>query len=287
MDTFTREEWQGIGHKLAAPFDPADVSFRVQGRANEQTGKAQVVAYVDARAVAARLDAVVGPGGWAFEWQPINVDAKGEVTLAKGTLIVGGVAKSDAGSASNFEASLGAVSHCFKRAAVLWGIGRYLYDVGSAYVSVEKGGRIADAVLRDLRGRLPKPNGASSSGSGNGTRAAANGHTPSVATSRPGAPAMEVLPEDEAPDPSETNITTMDAKRASEMAQRDLAAKLRAAGMATTTDVERFITSALGDGRSIEPLQLKGGSSDLTVGELRTLIAALSRHNQQRAEAGN
>lgn len=154
----TREQWDEIARQLREPFDPRDVDFRVQGRANEQTGRAQVVAYIDARAVQDRLDAVVGAGNWSFDWQPLVID-KGEVMVAKGTLTIYGVSKADAGSASNFEQSLGAVSHCFKRAAVHWGIGRYLYNLPIAWVSVEKGGRIPETVLRELRAKLPRPNG--------------------------------------------------------------------------------------------------------------------------------
>jgi hypothetical protein len=150
--------WQAIGEKLRAPFDPADVDFRVQGRVNEQTGKGQVVAYIDARSVQDRLDEVVGAGNWSFDWEPVVID-KGDVQVAKGTLTILGVSKSDVGTASNFEASLGAVSHCFKRAAVHFGIGRYLYGVSSMWVAVEKGGRIADETLRSLRARLPRPAG--------------------------------------------------------------------------------------------------------------------------------
>jgi hypothetical protein len=155
-DQLTREQWDDIARQLSEPFDPGDVDFRVQGKANEQTGRAQVVAYIDARAVQERLDAVVGAGNWSFDWQPLVID-KGEVMVAKGTVTICGVSKSDAGSASNFEQSLGAVSHCFKRAAVHWGIGRYLYNLPMNWVSVERGARIPEPVLRELRGRLPRP----------------------------------------------------------------------------------------------------------------------------------
>jgi hypothetical protein len=128
----------------------------VQGRANEQTGRGQVVAYIDARVVQDRLDAIVGAGNWSFDWTPLVID-NGEVMVTKGTLTIFGVPKSDAGSASNFEQSLGAVSHCFKRAAVHWGIGRYLYSLPATWVQVEKGGRISEPVLRDLRSKLPRP----------------------------------------------------------------------------------------------------------------------------------
>jgi hypothetical protein len=154
----TREDWDKISLQLREPFDPSDVDFRVQGRVSEQNNRAQVLAYIDARAVQDRLDAVVGCGNWSFDWSPIVSD-NGEVMVAKGTLTIYGISKSDAGSASNFEQSLGAVSHCFKRAAVQWGIGRYLYSLPASWVSVERGGRIPEAVLRQLRSALPQPGG--------------------------------------------------------------------------------------------------------------------------------
>jgi hypothetical protein len=153
-------EWGDVGRRLAEPFDPAEVDWRVQGKVNEQTGKGSVVAYIDARSVQDRLDTVVGAGNWSFDWEPVVV-ANGEVQVAKGTLTIYGVSKSDAGSASNFEQTLGAVSHCFKRAAVHWGVGRYLYNVSAQWVAVEKGGRLSEQTLTQLRARLPKPSGAS------------------------------------------------------------------------------------------------------------------------------
>lgn len=150
-------DWKDISDRLRAPFNPAEVDFRVQGSAG-QSGKAQAVAYIDARTVQDRLDEVVGAGAWSFDWTPL-VTEKGDVQVAKGTLTIHGVSKSDAGTASNFEQSLGAVSHCFKRAAVMWGIGRYLYELPAAWVTVEGKGRIADATLAQLRAKLPRPDG--------------------------------------------------------------------------------------------------------------------------------
>ncbi|MGH2502911.1 MAG: Rad52/Rad22 family DNA repair protein, partial [Ktedonobacterales bacterium] len=149
------DQWQEIARKLQAPFDRDDVEFRVQGRVSDQSGRAQVVAYVDARVVQDRLDQVVGPGNWSFDWEPVLVE-NGQVMLAKGTLTVLGVAKSDIGSASNFEQSLGCVSHAFKRAAVHWGVGRYLYGLPMTWVNVEKGGRLSEAVMTSLRNSLPR-----------------------------------------------------------------------------------------------------------------------------------
>ena len=149
--------WDDLKLKLQAPFDPADVDFRIQGRANEKTGKAQVLAYIDARTVQDRLDEEVGIGNWSFDWEPTVIE-KGEVLVAKGTLTIYGVSKSDAGSASNFEQSMGAVSHCFKRAAVMWGIGRYLYDIEKIWVEVPAGATsLSSVMMKTLRDRLPRP----------------------------------------------------------------------------------------------------------------------------------
>ncbi|HEX9070304.1 MAG TPA: Rad52/Rad22 family DNA repair protein [Ktedonobacterales bacterium] len=168
MQSPTREEWDEIARRLQEPFDPAEVDFRVQGKPNEASGRAQVVAYIDARAVQDRLDKVVGPLNWSFDWAPLVIE-QGEVMVAKGTLTVLGVSKSDAGSASNFEQTLGAVSHCFKRAAVHWGVGRYLYSLPMTWVQVERNGRIPAEILRDLRARLPRSEHTARANSGSAT----------------------------------------------------------------------------------------------------------------------
>ena len=140
---------------LALPFPADDVNWRPAGKggANQRT---TVVAYVDARAVQDRLDAVLGPLGWSFDWQPIHVDDKGDVTIAKGTLTVGGVSKSDVGTASTYEPSKGAVSDALKRAAVLWGVGRYLYELAPATVTLDAQGHIPLATLTQLRAALTR-----------------------------------------------------------------------------------------------------------------------------------
>src|SRR5690348_2742209 len=122
-------DWFLIGDQLRKPFDPADVDFRPQLGKNSGPGdKVQAVHYIDARAVADRLDEVVGPGAWSFTYEPLVIE-RGEVQLAKGALTIYGVTKEDIGDASTFSESKGCVSDALKRAAVLWGIGRYLYSL--------------------------------------------------------------------------------------------------------------------------------------------------------------
>ena len=148
-------DWRAIGAALAAPFAPEQVEWRIQGKGGPNA-RAQIVAYVDARDVAQRLDDVVTPGGWSFDWQPLHVDASGEVKTARGSLTIYGVTKSDLGTASNFEASKGCISDTLKRCAVLWGVGRHLYGLPQVWVTLDDKGKIPDAMLAKLRAGIQR-----------------------------------------------------------------------------------------------------------------------------------
>jgi hypothetical protein len=145
-------DWQTIARALAAPFDPADVDWKPAGKTNSGA-RVSLVAFVDARVIQNRLDEVVGVGGWSFDWTPVAVEG-GEVKVAKGTLTILGVSKSDVGTASNWEASKGAVSDALKRAAVLWGVGRYLYGLPAVTVTLDAQGHVPDETLAQIRKRL-------------------------------------------------------------------------------------------------------------------------------------
>lgn len=92
---------------------------------------ATCVPYVDARDVMARLDEVVGPLYWRDEYKEVNG------RLMCGVSIFGGkewVTKWDTGTITKVEGDKGIVSDSFKRAAVKWGIGRFLYSLGCQFV---------------------------------------------------------------------------------------------------------------------------------------------------------
>lgn len=152
--------------KLAAPFSPSDIDWRV-GSTNAEKTKGMALAYIDARVVMDRLDGTVGPAGWACRYYI----AEGK-TVCELSLKCDGewVTKSDGAGNSDFEAEKGALSDAFKRAAVRWGIGRYLYDLASPWVPIESRGKthfITDEGKRTLERLLmrdaaptPKTNGA-------------------------------------------------------------------------------------------------------------------------------
>ena len=138
---------------LREPFDPQEVSFRVG--ATTKDGKGLALAYIDARNVMDRLDDVVGPENWQAE----HVCADNKTTCRIGIKLNNEwIWKSDGAGDTNVEAEKGAISDSFKRSAVHWGIGRYLYNLDSGFVNL-KNGRLEPATIKKLRDRLPKPNG--------------------------------------------------------------------------------------------------------------------------------
>jgi hypothetical protein len=113
---------------LRAPFAPEDVKFKP---AAVSGNRALAVAYVDARTIMDRLDEVLGVAGWqdAYEQLPDgNVVCRlrckiGEQWITK--VDVGGPSEQP----DDGDKLKAAFSDALKRAAVKYGIGRYLYHV--------------------------------------------------------------------------------------------------------------------------------------------------------------
>jgi len=84
---------------------------------------AQCVAYIDARQVMERLDDVC-------EWQDKYYEVCGQLYCSIGIKIDGEWHwRTDCGVESNVEKEKGQASDAFKRAAVKWGVGRFLYSL--------------------------------------------------------------------------------------------------------------------------------------------------------------
>jgi hypothetical protein len=69
--------------------------------------------------------------------------ANGKTVCDIGIKVMGasGIWKADGAGDTDVEAEKGALSDAFKRAAVRWGVGRYLYGLPSPWVELEKKGR--------------------------------------------------------------------------------------------------------------------------------------------------
>lgn len=122
--------------KLLEPFPPDAVEWRAQSVTREAPHRAQALSYIDARCAMQRLDEVVGPENWQCRYQ-FSPDGKKTICEIGVKLDGEWVWKADGAGDTDVEAEKGALSDSFKRAAVKWGVGRYLYDIPAAWVPCE------------------------------------------------------------------------------------------------------------------------------------------------------
>jgi hypothetical protein len=117
-------KYPGLFADLAAPFHPSEVRFRTQ--ANRQ------LAYITARTAMNRLDEVMGPENWWDEYIPgeNSVLCKLSICLPDGHVLTKCDAGGYAGMADSGDDEKSGISDSFKRSAVKFGIGRYLYRDG-------------------------------------------------------------------------------------------------------------------------------------------------------------
>lgn len=149
--------------QLSAPFPADEIEWRV-GHVNGEKTKGLALAYLTARHVMDRLDAVCGPGGWQDRYE-----FHGSRTICYLSLRVGNewLTKADGAGDSDVEAEKGSISDALKRGAVKWGIGRYLYETNNIWVEVEASGksyRIKESEKAKLVAALNKQFGAVKAG---------------------------------------------------------------------------------------------------------------------------
>jgi hypothetical protein len=137
--------------RLADPFSPEDVEWRVQQAGKTREGKvwALVLAYINNRAIMERLDEVCGPENWCNEF----IQGPGGGVLCAISVKIGGewVKKWDGAENTDVEAVKGGLSGAMKRAGVQWSIGRYLYHLEETFATIAENG--------SHRGKLSKEHG--------------------------------------------------------------------------------------------------------------------------------
>jgi hypothetical protein len=126
--------------RLREPFAPEDIEWRLQ-QSGEKNGKiwAWALAYITNRAIMDRLDEVVGPENWRNEY----ATGPGGGVICGVSIRIDGewVTKWDGADNTDIEAVKGGLSGAMKRAAVQWGVGRYLYKLDEGWATVHDGGR--------------------------------------------------------------------------------------------------------------------------------------------------
>jgi hypothetical protein len=179
----------GILEQLKAPFPADAISWRVgsTNKKNWQQGqqrRGQPLAYLDARDVMARLDEVMGA-----DWQCEYVAMPNGTCCCRIGLKIDGEWRwrSNGAGATDVEAEKGAYSDAFKRAAVLWGIGQYLYNVDAPWLTLDERWAIRDEDKSRLAALLTRNNpGASSKADAKPSRAVGASAEQGVQLTRPG-----------------------------------------------------------------------------------------------------
>ena len=140
-----------IQDKLSEPFPENQLEWRIQsGGVKDNKPWAMVLAYVSNRAIMERLDDVVGMGRWKNEYKPgpdggvicgLSLDIEGEW-----------LTKWDGAENTHVEPVKGGLSDAMKRAAVHFGIGRYLYKLKVGYANfVDRNGQYRTKINKDIK----------------------------------------------------------------------------------------------------------------------------------------
>jgi hypothetical protein len=129
----SRATQDALLRQLKEPFNPNFIKWRI-GQVSKDGSKATAFAYLDAREVYKRLDDVCGLGGWQDKISEMK-----DGFICELSILIDGkwVTKSDAADFTDMEAIKGGASSAIKRAAAVWGIGRYLYYLPVVWVKTK------------------------------------------------------------------------------------------------------------------------------------------------------
>lgn len=124
--------------RLQDLFPASDIEFRV-GSTNSDKTKGLALAYVTNRAIQKRLDDVCGVENWKNEFKLWRENSQ----LCGISIRIDGewVTKWDGADDTAKEPIKGGLSDSMKRAAVQWGIGRYLYEIPDKWCPIVPAGR--------------------------------------------------------------------------------------------------------------------------------------------------
>lgn len=126
-------ELKDIERELKKPFRPDEIEYRISAKSQDKT-KGLAVAYIQARAVQNRLDEVIGFNNWKNE---IIETTTGKICGLSLRINDEWITKYDGANDTKIESTKGGISDSMKRAAVQWGIGRYLYNLPATWVKIK------------------------------------------------------------------------------------------------------------------------------------------------------
>lgn len=143
---------------LEYPFTFQEIEWRVLRASKKDPTRAQVAAYVDSRAIQNRLDAVVGRENWQNTFESVVGNNNGTTAHICRISIYypergEWITKSDGAGCTDVEPIKGGLSNAFKRAASMWGMGRYLYGLKNIWANIDEYKAIAQSSFPELEKR--------------------------------------------------------------------------------------------------------------------------------------
>ncbi len=120
--------------RLSDFFSPSEIEWRL-GMTNKAKTKGLALPYITSRGVQRRLDDVCGAENWKNDFKPWK--EKSQLCGISIKTSDEWVTKWDGADDPKTEPTKGGLSDAMKRSAVMWGIGRYLYELPAFWVDIE------------------------------------------------------------------------------------------------------------------------------------------------------
>ena len=146
----TTQELDVLFMRLAEPFDPSEIKWRVT-HTNKDGSRGAVIAFADPRAYTDRLNQLFTPTSWTRSYEVSTVSSvtriKKDKLIQTGKVLVtctltindlGCHAGSGEEWADEENAMTASEAQAFKRAASCFGLGRYLYNLSEVWVPLNE-----------------------------------------------------------------------------------------------------------------------------------------------------
>ncbi len=276
-------EVKELAHALASPFAPSEVKWKPQAVSGN---RALVVAFVDARVIQDRLDEVLGVMGWQDSYECLPDGAV--VCRLRIRLGEEWITKMDVGGQSEQpdegDRRKAAFSDALKRAAVKFGIGRYLYRLDPQWVDYDPTKKRIVGTPRLPPEALPYPTAKSPAPEPPAPEGGKGKRAPKQAVP-PAEPAPAAAPE---PTPTDTKAAKAVPSNGAELQRRlsDYDERLAKQGLCRPGElVQHIVKAGVGAGYEADLATWSGPSILLAVEETRLFEAKMCKQRSVGKEA--